>query len=307
MKPSPPSTRLTAARLSTLSATLSAALFATVCATATGANAIETVAADALNEPAIEISSGEFKTPVVELYTSEGCSSCPPADDWLRKLGASLERDFNAVLLAFHVDYWNYLGWPDPYSKPEFTDRQRFAAANHRRRTIYTPAFLVDGREARAGRRIVRAIENANAQPAQADIEARVVRRGNGVDNGDDHGDDHGDNNSGGDVIRARIEVDNNAPNAAHYQMHVAVYESGITRRIGGGENRGRTLKHDFVVRHWSAPIVIRRGLNHAEVDVDIPADWRRPNLGLAVVIQNRRTFETLQAVSASLAELFSG
>jgi len=137
----------------------------------------------------------------------------------------------------------------------------------------------------------VRAIESANAQPAHARIALRVARIG-----GDD-----------GDAIRARIEVDNNAPGAAHYHAHVAVFENGITRRIGAGENRGRTLKHDFVVRHWSAPIAIARGHNRAQVEVDIPADWNRPNLGFAVVVQNRRTFATLQALSASLAPLFDG
>ena len=269
------------------SARLAAVLTAALCAAAAGALNIA-AADDALNERAVEVTSGEFRTPVVELYTSEGCSSCPPADDWLRKLGASLAHDFSAVLLAFHVDYWNYLGWPDPYSQPAFTDRQRHAAANNRQRTIYTPAFLVDGREARGGAAVVRSIESANSQKAQARIAVRVVRHG-----------------AGG--IRARIEVDNNAPGAAHYAAHVAVYENGITRRIGAGENRGRTLRHDFVVRHWSAPIAIRRGANRAQVEVDIPADWNRPHLGLAVVVQNRRTFETLQSVSASLAELFSG
>lgn len=252
------------------------------------AGAVLRAGADAPVEPQVEASSGPFRTPVVELYTSEGCSSCPPADDWLRQLGASLNRDFSAVPLAFHVDYWNYLGWPDPYSKPAFTARQRQAAANNRRRTIYTPAFLVDGREMRGGAAVVRLIENANAQPAQARVALRVVRHG-----------------AGG--IRARIEVDNSAPGDSVYAAHVAVYENGITRQIGAGENRGRTLKHDFVVRHWSAPIFIRRGVNRSEVDVEIPADWNRPNLGLAVVVQNRKTFETLQAVSASLAPLFPG
>jgi len=274
-----------------LAAVLAAVLTAALSAAAAGV--LDTAAAananGALNERAVEITSGEFKTPVVELYTSEGCSSCPPADDWLRKLGASLADDFSAVLLAFHVDYWNYLGWPDPYSQPAFTDRQRQAAANNRRRTIYTPAFLVDGREARGGAAVVRSIESANAQKAQARIAVRVVRRDDG----------------GG--IRAHIEVDNAAPGVSHYHAHLAVYENGITRRIGAGENRGRTLRHDFVVRHWSAPIIIRRGVNRAEVDVDIPGDWNASHLGLAVVVQNRRTFRTLQSVSASLAELFSG
>ena len=242
-------------------------------------------AADAVDE--ITVTSAEHKTPVVELYTSEGCSSCPRADDWLRQLGQSLDRDFRAVLLAFHVDYWNYLGWPDPYSKPAFTARQRQAAANNRQRNIYTPEFTVDGREARGGANIIQSIQHANTQKARADITMRIVR--------------HGDN-----AIRARIDIDNRAK-AHAYQAHLAVYESGITRRIGGGENRGRTLMHDFVVRHWSAPITLRAGANQTEFDLDIPPDWHAPNLGFAVVVQKRDTFETLQAVNTSLAALFPG
>ncbi len=242
----------------------------------------------AADDARIEVTSGEFKTPVVELYTSEGCSSCPRADNWLRKLGQTLDRDFSAVLLAFHVDYWNYLGWTDPYSKPAFTARQREAAANNRQRNIYTPEFMVDGREARGGTNIIRSIQTANLQKAEATIVLSVTR--------------HGAN-----AIRARIDVDNGAHDGGAYRAHLAIYESGITRQIGGGENHGRTLKHDFVVRHWSAPIAIRRGANQAGVDVDIPADWNKPNLGLAVVVQKRDTFETLQAVNTSLAALFPG
>ena len=233
----------------------------------------------------ISVTSGELRTPVVELYTSEGCSSCPPADRWLRQLGRSLDGDFRAVPLAFHVDYWNYLGWIDPYSKPAYTKRQREAPANHRR-GIYTPQFLVDGRKARGAAAIIRAIRNANGQRAEATIVARVARRG-------------------ADAIAARISVDNRS-SGEYIQAHLAVHESGLVRQIGAGENRGKTLLHDFVVRHWSEPIAIRRGANDAEVVLKIPEDWARLNLGLAVVVLDRATGETLQSVNTSLAPLFA-
>jgi len=230
------------------------------------------------------ITSAAAKTPLVELYTSEGCSSCPPADEWLRALGASLGGELRAVPLAFHVDYWDYLGWADPFAKPAFTARQRRIAANNRS-GVYTPALVVDGREARRGRKALRAIKVANAQTAAARIEVRVSR-------------------SGDDRIEARIELDNQS--GAAIDAHLAVYESNITRRIGAGENHGRTLRHDFVVRHWSAPMRMRRGENHARVELKLPADWRRRNLGLAVVAL-KRDGATVQAVHASLAALFSG
>ena len=235
----------------------------------------------------ISMTSSEYRTPVVELYTSEGCSSCPSADDWLRQLGESLDQDFNAVPLAFHVDYWNYLGWTDPYSKPSFTERQREVAANNRQRSLYTPEFLVDGQEARRGGGIIQSIYHANSQKAKVTIVVNAVSH---------------DLNQ----ISTRIEVDNQSE-LGNADAYIAVYENGITRKIGGGENHGKTLKHDFVVRHWSAPIAIRRGANNAAVDLEIPADWKRPNLGLAVLVLDRDSGETLQAVNGSLAALFPG
>lgn len=240
----------------------------------------------------ISVTSGEFRTPVVELYTSEGCSSCPPADNWLRKLGQSLNQSFSAVPLAFHVDYWNYLGWTDPYSQPSFTKRQREAPANKRRQgAVYTPEFVVDGREAKGSTGIVRAIQKANSQKAEATIMVDVVRQGETDD---------------GKHVEARIDVDNQSGRRRAH-AHVVIYESGITREIGGGENRGKTLKHDFVVRHWSTPIALRQGANHAVREVGIPAHWNKRNLGLAVIVLDPGTGQTLQAVNASLGPLFPG
>ncbi|MGI9311292.1 MAG: DUF1223 domain-containing protein, partial [bacterium] len=241
-----------------LATTLSLALTLSLSSVATHAQDAESI------EPPtqIEIASADFRVPLVELYTSEGCSSCPPADRWLSRLGAALGDELAAVPLAFHVDYWNYLGWSDPYAQASFTKRQRAAAANNRQHTIYTPAFLVDGRGARRGDDMLRTIRGANAQAAQADIGARITRRG-------------------ADRIAAQIKVEVDS-RAAHRRAraYIAVYESGITREIGGGENRGRTLRHDFVVRHWSRPIAIAAGTTDAEIEVEIPQDWNRPGLG---------------------------
>ena len=88
---------------------------------------------------------------------------------------------------------------------------------------------------------------------------------------------------------------------------HVVIYESGITREIGAGENRGKTLKHDFVVRHLSAPIALRHGANHAVREVGIPAHWNKRNLGLAVIVLDPGTGQTVQAVNESLGALFPG
>ena len=95
----------------------------------------------------ISVNSNQHQTAVLELYTSEGCSSCPPADRWLEKLVTTPQADLDVLALAFHVDYWNYLGWEDRFSSPAYTKRQRVLGANNQQRTIYTPEFFVLNRE----------------------------------------------------------------------------------------------------------------------------------------------------------------
>ena len=255
--------------------------FALILSTTALASAEETATLSATSHATV--------SPLIELYTSEGCSSCPPADAWLRQLGASLGRDFHAVPLAFHVDYWNSLGWPDPYSQKAFTARQREVAANNRMRTIYTPQFAVDGRDTHGGANITRAIREANARPAQATIALHIRHDTNG-DTGN---------------LMARIEVESRA-HGSSAQAYFVIYESGITRQIGRGENRGKTLRHDFVVRHFSSPVAIHRGTNHADITLDLPADWQRANLGMAVLVLDRDSGQTVQSLNTSLSSLFA-
>src|SRR3989449_10775896 len=111
--------------------------------------AVFVAAVNAQNTSLTFQSSGE-QTALIELYTSEGCSSCPPAETWLSRLKASpgLWKDF--VPLAFHVDYWDYLGWRDPWANKSFSDRQRAYAKQWRSQSIYTPGFVLNGKEWRA-------------------------------------------------------------------------------------------------------------------------------------------------------------
>ena len=101
----------------------------------------------------LTVVSGQQQTAVVELYTSEGCSSCPPADQWLEALIQIPRDELDVLALAFHVDYWDYLGWKDRFGSPRHTSRQRQLGANNNQRSIYTPEFFVDGIEARGTRK----------------------------------------------------------------------------------------------------------------------------------------------------------
>ena len=238
------------------------------------------------NEP-LSLRSSDTITPVIELYTSEGCSSCPPADNFLSQLGETVDEKFRAIPLAFHVDYWNWLGWKDPFSKAAYTERQRFLADVNSQRSMYTPELLVSGKEVRGGMDIVERVNFANQQESRVDIMLTIEGRDAGR-------------------ISAEIAFDNMAGESG-VEFHVAIFENDIVRQIKGGENKGRTLTYNYLVRHWSTPMLLAKGKSTKQLTLAIGSDWEHANLGMAVVVVNGLTGETLQALSTSLSELFSG
>ena len=159
--------------------------------------------------------SGPQKTHLIELFTSQGCSSCPPAEAWLSKLKAEprLWKDF--VPIAFHVDYWDRLGWRDPFASKEWTDRQYQYSAAWKSESVYTPGFVLDGREW-MGRRVPTAsIEKGGALKLS-------------IANG-----------------KALVKFDGASKDA---DLHVALLGFDLTTKVGAGENSGRNLRQDFVV-----------------------------------------------------------
>jgi hypothetical protein len=173
---------------------------------------------------------------VVELFTSEGCSSCPPADAVLRELSASPEAGRSVFALSFHVDYWDDLGWPDPFADRGSTARQRAYANALGGSGLYTPQMIVDGREAFVGSDRARAqhsVAAALSRPAAASVALTAAARGAEVE--------------------ARYRVTGAPGDAA---LHLALVESSTTVRVLRGENAGRTLRHDNVVRAFrSVPL----------------------------------------------------
>jgi hypothetical protein len=218
--------------------------------------------------------SGPGTAALVELYTSEGCDSCPPADAWLRKLpaaGAGL-----VVPLAFHVDYWDYIGWKDPFASPAFGARQRELAGITRARVVYTPQVMLAGRDYRgwgSGARFAADVRAVNAAPARADLALALA----------------------GAELRAAATVAK-AEDRADAALYVAVYENGLSNRVTAGENRGATVHHDFVVREWWGPVALDRA-GTAEL-VRKPAARGLANGGIAAFVQSRRSGEVLQALA---------
>ena len=166
--------------------------------------------------------SGPQQTALVELYTSEGCSSCPPAEAWLsrQKDNPALWRQF--VPLAFHVDYWDRLGWRDRFASKQWTDRQYRYAALWQNESVYTPAVVVNGREQRNG------ANDELVRPNGSKSGLLTVRITDGRN--------------------LAIEFKPETGSGSDWEAHAALLGSGISSAIGAGENSGRNLTHDFVV-----------------------------------------------------------
>jgi hypothetical protein len=221
--------------------------------------------------------SGPGTAALVELYTSEGCSSCPPADRWLAGLGKR-HAPASMVPLALHVDYWDYIGWKDPYAKREFALRQKKLSQLQRMAFVYTPQVLLQGRDFRAwgSKAFDEAVARINAQPARARLRLEVLGTG-----------------SQGLEVEARAELVQPVPDAA---LYLAAYQGRLESRVTAGENRGRLLTHDYVVLEWLGPF----GIQDRVVErrrLPLPPGAAVANSGVAAFVQSRRTGEVLQAL----------
>jgi len=221
--------------------------------------------------------SGPAQTRLIELFTSEGCSSCPPAERWLNNLKdhPGLWRDFAPI--AWHVDYWDRLGWPDRFASREFTDRQYLyraawaaaeAAGDHR--SVYTPCFALDGEEWR---------ERLRRQPPEPAHGQGALR----VEIADG---------------KCRVSFTPRHDTNLKYVAHAALLGAGITTRVKAGENRGETLRHDFVALA-TAHAALRDGAGELALpQSDQPGVPRR---ALAVWITRKGSTEVLQAAGGWL------
>jgi len=177
---------------------------------------------------------------VLELFTSEGCSSCPPADRLLRSLVQSARTDDRPIYaLSFHVDYWNRLGWEDPYSDPAYSERQRRYSQRLDVDT-YTPQIVVNGRQAMVGSRsgeVQTAIKSALDTSARIDVDLDLQTT---------------------DGLAVTHKLTGELPEDA--TLRLAVVERGLSQDVSRGENAGRTLRHANVVRGFTTVPASRTG-----------------------------------------------
>ncbi len=228
--------------------------------------------------------SGAGTAALVELYTSEGCSSCPPADRWLSSLGKRYPPG-RVVPLALHVDYWDYIGWKDPYAKREFSLRQRKFSQLQRMALVYTPQVVLQGRDFRAwasGKAFDDALERINARPARARLKIELFAA-----------------DEKGLEVEASAELVQPAPDAA---LYLAAYASRLESRVAAGENRGRILSHDYVVLEWLGPFPVKDRLVERRRLPLLPGAPAAGS-GVAAFVQDRGTGEALQALLRSACQ----
>lgn len=219
----------------------------------------------------VTFQSGPGRTHLMELFTSEGCSSCPPAERWMSQLlqDPRLWRDF--VPVVFHVDYWDQLGWRDRFATKAHTARQRKYSATWGTATIYTPGFVLDGQEWKA-----RSLEALVSTDGDAGLLTATFERGK------------------------PLVVTFQAPHAGRWDAQVVILGFGMSSDVVAGENRGRKLLHDFVALSSATKALAMQGqIGRAEFDL---AD-RLPSgdLGLAVWVTKANDLRPVQAVGGKL------
>ena len=236
---------------------------------------------------ALHIQSPPHTVAVVELYTSEGCNSCPPADRWLSRAPLDAQR---WIPLALHVDYWDGPGWKDTFGRAAFTERQRALGDAGHSPTIYTPEVFVSGRELRHWANATdfsRAIAARNALPAMADISLDAT---------------HVNAPRAALQTRARFTLRPSEASAASPAVAwIALTQNNLVSYPSGGENGGVELRHDHVVREWIGPIRLTGISTQWQGEIPLPANARPTDMSLAAFVERPRDAEVLQAVSAPL------
>ncbi len=216
--------------------------------------------------------SAPIATPVVELYTSEGCNSCPPADRWLSKL----KGESGVVALAFHVDYWDRLGWKDRFASPVYTQRQAQQQQSNGARFSYTPQVVIDGVDRPRWHGVDPAAATARGR-APSLVEIQLTREGRS--------------------IAATVSARPGAP--ARLAAYWAVTENDHSTPVKAGENEGVLLRHDFVVRRYvTVPAWNAAGAAPAAFRLDAdPANAAAPGAFVNLVVVDAATQRPVQAL----------
>lgn len=219
---------------------------------------------------------------LLELYTSEGCNSCPPVDRWVSNLPQPQFVPQRLVVLAFHVDYWNYLGWQDRFSQRRFTERQQAQVRANGLRTAYTPQLVLNGRDFRDTAGIEKQVAHINAQAPSVNLTLHADRTG--------------------PTLKTSVSVNPVARSTQEpMELYVALYENNLESQVQAGENRGKRLQHDYVVRVLIGPVAVAVAPDKTslqEWQIPLAVDWKTADMGIAAFVQSTKTGEVLQVTT---------
>ncbi len=235
------------------------------------------------------IENGKRVAVLVELFTSEGCSSCPPADTLLAQLDA-LQPVAGAEVIALseHVDYWNYIGWTDPYSSSLFSRRQQEYSNAFGGDRVYTPQMVVDGQSEFVGSRVSQAREEIAKAARQAKAEVIITPL-----------------QTKSKDVQLAITVENLPPvkSGDTADLLFAIAESNLNSSVSRGENSGRKLAHTAVVRKLQLVGKLEEGEKKFATTqtINLEKSWQRENLKVVVFIQERASRKILGSASAKL------
>jgi hypothetical protein len=222
---------------------------------------------------------------VVELFTSEGCSSCPPADELLGHLRQDLSaKNIQVIPLGFHVDYWNSLGWKDRFSSAEFTQRQEQYTRALKVDGPYTPEMVVDGELEFVGNDASQAQRTIRQQAGQLET-AQVKIAPAGADQL---------------IIQVKGPA---APSGGNALVMLAITEDNLSTQVGSGENGGRTLHHAAVVRELREIGMLHNGAIETTVPLKLEKEWKRNDLRAVVFVQQGPSGKIEGAASVALAD----
>jgi hypothetical protein len=222
------------------------------------------------------------KAVVVELFTSEGCSSCPPADELLGHLRQDLAaKNVQVIPLGFHVDYWNSLGWKDRFSSADFTQRQEQYTHALKVDGPYTPEMVVDGAVEFVGNDAGQAQRTIRQQASQLET-AQVKIAPAGAD---------------------QLAIQVKGPAGGNALVMLAITEDNLSTQVGSGENGGRTLHHAAVVRELRQVGSLQSGAIETTVPLKLEKDWKRNDLRAVVFVQNGPSGKIEGAASVALAD----
>ncbi len=234
-------------------------------------------------------SDGSHPRPVVlELFTSEGCSSCPPADAFLKQLSdAGRVNDVDVIAIEEHVDYWDRLGWRDPFSSQDWTERQEQYAHVFHHDGPFTPQFVVNGRRD--------FVSMSSREALQSLVEASTASAA------ELHLSPTGDSPRSAEFS---ITIENAPPEAHSAALLLAVTERGLSSNVLRGENQGRNLAHAPVLRSLTRlhiPKAKPSGVSEMKAKVALDPSWKRENLRFVIFLQEQKSLHIVGAAASTI------